>query len=57
MGTISDRWVVYPLENLSPNETYLQGRSSKMGFPPVIKTDNSQGELLKMDRSLPTALF
>ena len=57
MGTISDRWVVYPLENLSPNETYLQGRSSKMGFPPVIKTDNSQGELLKMDGSLPTALF
>ena len=46
MGTVSDRWSVYHSEKESQNRTSLQDYLIKGGFTPVLKTVNSQSELL-----------
>ena len=48
VGTTSDRLSVYHLEKESQNCTALQYYSRPVVVPPVINTDNSQSELVKI---------
>ena len=57
MGTVSDRWSVYPLGKEIKNGTDLQDYSRQVGVPPVLNMDNAQSDLKKIDRSLPTILY
>ena len=45
VGTVSDRWEVYPLKTESHNGEALQDYTRKVGAPSTIKTDNAQSEL------------
>ena len=47
MGTIPDRWIVYPLGEESENGTALQDYSRRVRFTPVLKTDNTKSEMKK----------